>query len=182
MSMRGPALVIIDMQRFFYERGQSRPSRKETFVREWHTIVGKIVVQVALAKFQQIPIVVVEFRGFSPSDCKTDKRITRAIGDYPLRRVAIKMKDDGSEAIKDALRKLEWEPTGFLITGVNRAYCVTATMVGLAWTFPNATINALDDAIGDEYGNYRYGWSSQPPNAHIIMERGEATSPLPFPT
>jgi len=168
-------LTIIDMQDYFLQRGLNRGDVEPAELQaEWDTIVDVIRKQISKAKRNKMPIVVLEYDNSGPTTAK----ILRTIRGYELAARVKKYRNDGSSEVMETIGELmggNWVPSEFRITGVNRAFCVADTVRGLSQEFPDSMLNLIEDAIGDEHGDYYgWGWSIPPRNTTIINSRAVA--------
>lgn len=165
------ALVIIDMQKFFYHRGLNSWYIEKEFIKQsWIDAIKHINEQIRQAKKLKIPILVVEYDSAASDDeddWKTDGRIRRVIGKYPHVKYVKKSRDDGSGEIKETLDNSEWVVNKFCICGVNRMACVAETTKGLSKKYENAEIHLVEKAITDEGG--MRGWAGADKLPNVIM-------------
>ncbi len=162
-------LVVIDMQDYFRDRGASRLRDPAEFLADWDAIVDTIVSQVAVAKRARRPVVMLEYNLAGP----TVRRIAAATRHYDLARHVTKYRDNGADEVAEAIEDLNgrgYRPTRFQITGVNRRFCVSDTVRGLAKRYPEAQLALIEDAIGDEGGDVGWGWreGSEPRNTVLV--------------
>lgn len=165
------ALVIIDMQKYFYHRGlEGRYITPEQMKESWIETVKHINEQIRQAKKRNIPILVVEFdsNSMDNENWKTDGRICRTIGSYPYVKYVKKDYDDGSERIERTLENTDWVVKNFRICGANRVACVAATVKGLAKRYKDAKIHLVKKAITDEGGERGRRGADRLPNVVMV--------------
>ncbi len=126
-------LCIIDMQPFFIS--SQKPD-----------VIKGVIHQISLAKRRRAGVVLVEY-----DDCgKTDDRIVNAIGNYDRAITIKKFSNDGSVVILKAIKRERFFSRRHLrLCGVNTAWCIYETAVGLSKKLPNATIQLAHGACND---------------------------------
>lgn len=110
--MSGPTLVIVDMQ-YFFEDTAGR-------------CLDGVLKEIELAKERGAPIVILEYALDAGEE--TFKEIHDAIGGYKLVTTALKWNDGGGKELWRAIAKKGWDHSHLRFTGVNRCYCVYATI------------------------------------------------------
>ena len=116
MKTEKRALVIIDMQRGFYNANAL-------------ITINKVIKQIKRAKKFGDTIFVVEYTPHSSYEI-TRPEVMKAIGSYPHSRI-YKCRDNGSQEILAACDSYDSRPNVFRLCGVNTNACVKLTLIGL---------------------------------------------------
>lgn len=121
-------LCIIDMQPAFQAAKNTR-------------LVAPILREIALAKKNDYPIVLVEY---DPGQYgKSLKYVSSAIGKYNKAISVEKFANDGSEVISNTIKKIT-RSNRVRVLGVNTDCCISETVIGLWWRFGFAV-----EVVGD---------------------------------
>ena len=120
----GIAVILVDMQYGFYERGG---------VTETQGLKDLVSHQQKLLNWavkEDVPVLVFEFQGYQ----ETDSRLMKILKNHP-HKVVTKRHDNGftrgsqsAQAADDQLQK--WDTDLIIIAGINGAACVKGTAVG----------------------------------------------------
>ncbi len=139
-------LVVVDMQTKFHA------SQCRRTIKRVRGVIGKAIKDKA-------KIVILEYDGVTRYG-PTDDRINEVVKDYPYLHRISKNIDDGSRAIKHSIPEWELAPIQkFLVCGVNTAFCVRSTALGLKEWFTDKEVHVLIGACnqpndwGDGYSN-----------------------------
>lgn len=118
-------LMIIDMQPIFNSKNIELGNNKQIFDR----VVQNQISLIQLAIIKQIPIFIVEYRGFG----ETDPRLISATENYPQKYTILKDVDglfsrfnDSRDSTLELLRELEI--SNLIIAGANGSSCVAQTI------------------------------------------------------
>ena len=106
-------LVVVDMQ----------PRFEAAKIRR---CIDNVLAEIAVAKSEGAAIVVLEYRGFGPSN----RRITQAVRSYERGYFQEKCWDDGSREVFQMCETYHL-PRNFRVVGVNYGACVKSTAIGL---------------------------------------------------
>ncbi len=122
-------LVVVDMQSPF------TASRKPSVVKQCQTLIKKAVKDKAAILF-------VEYQDYG----KTDTALTKLAKDYQRAYHVIKNNDDGSREVIKTINAKRLPKQNLRVCGVNTAYCVLATVLGLTKRLHNTKIEVVAKA------------------------------------
>ncbi len=136
---RGDALVIIDMQRMYFDLGEARwRNDKNTSAFSLNNIgwlsrdmIKRQIKVIQSFRKAQKPIIVVEFTTDSGPWDATLPPILRALDGYNKFVTIKKRQIDGSTHVKRAINKFLPKPTKVLVMGIYLSCCVKETVAGL---------------------------------------------------
>lgn len=121
--------------------------------RTWSEVVNIIVAEIHKAKQKKHVIVVVEYVWFPTQP--TDKKIIKAIGDYPA-IIVQKNSPDGSKEITKALSNAGIQPRKIFVCGQATACCVLETVIGLRKKLSIGQVVVIPTACFDELWSEQY--------------------------
>jgi len=118
----GFAVVLIDMQQGFFERGNT------TNTPELKNLIDHQVVLLDWAVKNEIPVLIFEYDTFG----ETDPRLIAAVQGHAFAQIT-KYDDNGFgyESNEAAVSQLkEWHVDSLIVAGINGEYCVKSTVFG----------------------------------------------------
>jgi nicotinamidase-related amidase len=122
LNNSGFAVVLIDMQKGFFERGHA------TDTPELKNLIDHQVVLLEWAVTHEIPVLIFEYDTFGD----TDPRLMAPLSHHPFEKVT-KYEDNGFgyDSSADALAHLKrWNVDTLIVAGINGGYCVKSTALG----------------------------------------------------
>lgn len=140
------ALVIIDMQPFFVERGQN--DKTESNQKKLKKLIEIQIEAINFAKKIKIPIIFIEYKGLG----RTNEKLRNAVKDYADVKIFLKNTDGmfsrDNQQRSNLIEYLESKEIGnLIITGANGGACVEQSIRG---SFEeNYNVIALNTAIAD---------------------------------
>ncbi len=122
LNNSGFAVVLIDMQKGFFERGgtTNTPGLKK--------LIDHQVILLEWAVKNEIPVLIFEYEDYG----ETDPRLLAPLKGHTYQKMT-KYEDDGFgyDSHDAAIEKLkEWKVDSLIVAGINGAYCVRSTVLG----------------------------------------------------
>lgn len=155
----GKALIIIDMQPYFAERGGNH--EKEENAKKLKEVLANQVKSIAAAKEAGIPIVFLEYENYGP----TSKTLKDAIGDYDKSKYFLKNTDGMFSSWNNHVDKLDdylesQKVKTLIITGANGGACVESSISGALKE--NYNVIAFSKGIADfNYRDFIYPYDDE---------------------
>lgn len=153
------ALIIIDMQPFFVERGGNHKDPEN--VKKVKSIISSQIELIEMAKIKKIPIIFLEYDDFG----ETTSDLKVAASSHPDVAYILKNTDgvfENSNRFRDELinHLSKREIGALIITGANGGACVERSIQGALEN--NYTVVAVNTAIADfNYEKFIYPYSKQ---------------------
>ena len=152
------ALVVVDMQPYWMDRGVMIPSNSD--VKKINELLNHQSRMIEQAKLHQLPILIVEFSSFG----ETVPSLSSHLTDYDKTKVIQKTTDGlfdlDNKTRQEALEILaDWKVDELIIIGANGGSCVESTIIGAIDN--NYKVRAYPQAIADfNYPSilYPYHW------------------------
>jgi hypothetical protein len=146
-------LIIIDMQRSFYEANAM-----------W--LIKNLQEEIEKSMKNKEGILFVEYDGFGP----THWELTRLVKNYPNHEVVRKQNDNGGKEVLDKLAAYYYNTSTIKVGGVNIDVCVAKTVTSLSRKLKKSKVSLLTHCCNGPKGA-DFSWMRHLNN--VVLEKGE---------